>query len=170
MKKGFLITSLAVLLVFSLSLMMQPISAKTTIGGMFLQELTGDERTWVGILFRSLPEGFGLGFEIEGIIPLQLAQETESPANLPYGQINPGLLLSIGNQFKIYGGANAIITLAEQQFNVLTDRFYAKAGVQLDIAFLSIFGQGRTLVPLDTNATYGIFDRLGMEFGVGLSF
>lgn len=171
-KSSIILFSLFLLFVLSFSFLGEPASAKSSFGVMYLQELTGDEEMpWVGLLFRSLPNSnFGFGFELEGIIPLQVAQEAETTESIPYGQINPGLLVAFGNQFKVYGGANAIIAVAQEEFNFLTDCFYAKAGVQYDISFISIFAQGRTVVPISGDAGFDIFDRNGFEAGVCLSF
>lgn len=138
-------------------------SAQSTLGVMYLQEMEGEERSWLGGFFRAMPSVFGLGFEVEGLMPLEEDKE------LPY-QINPGIFLSAGRNLKFYGGGNLIITYFEEDFNIHTDRFYAKAGVQYNFGFLSLLAQGRTVVPLEEDLPFDFMDKKGLEFGAGLTF
>lgn len=141
----------------------EEVSAGSTLGVMYLQEMDGEERSWLGGFFRTMPRSFGLGFEIEGLMP------TSDDVELPY-QINPGLMLSVGRTLKLYVGGNMIITYFQDDFEIHTDCFYAKAGLQYDFGFLSFLAQGRTLVPLDENFSFDFLDRKGVEVGAGLTF
>ncbi len=174
-KKLVIVTTFVICLVLSFFFLSDSSLAHNYyIGRIYLQELSGERSSWTGLLFRSLPQEWGLGFNLEWVLPSKMIRDAlgpDMPFAIMYSQINPGALFSYGHDFKCYAGISSIITLSEGHLYFWLDRFYTQAGVQIDIFQpISFFLQARTVVPIDRELEFRILERGSLELGFAYGF